>query len=373
MSRVAPVPGFSLPHRNHTVRLVTDVDVRAACERDLEAAGVGIPLPYRSEWAALSPRDVPWFLAAYDDQGCCVCGLGLRIIPSRVWPGSLAVRAERVGPAVAPGALESALHGLAALARRDRRILWAELALFSQDQGFHRSAGATARAVGFRPRRDADSYRYTLAIDLAPDEEALFASLHATARRHVRAVSKRPVAVRLIDTPDLSRRLEVLLGESFARRGSRARPKDWPAVIRLCQTHPGLSRLVGLFRTDVAGPESLVAFAWGRRHGDHVEYATAGSARAPELRMPLGYALAWDLIAWAKRSGATWFDFGGVTLPGKAEDPLAGISDFKRYFSDRVAEVGTEWELETRFLPARVARTARAGARLLRRMVPSLS
>jgi lipid II:glycine glycyltransferase (peptidoglycan interpeptide bridge formation enzyme) len=79
----------------------------------------------------------------------------------------------------------------------------------------------------------------------------------------------------------------------------------------------------------------------------------------------------WDLIVWAKRAGATWFDFGGVTAgTAGSGDPLGGISDFKRLFSKERAEVAEDWVLEPRKLVARLARLVRSGAAWLSLVAP---
>jgi hypothetical protein len=66
----------------------------------------------------------------------------------------------------------------------------------------------------------------------------------------------------------------------------------------------------------------------------HAHYATAASTRATDLKLPMGYPLAWDLIRWAKEHGAATLRLRGH-LVGTAEsgDPLGGISDFKRRFT----------------------------------------
>jgi lipid II:glycine glycyltransferase (peptidoglycan interpeptide bridge formation enzyme) len=70
----------------------------------------------------------------------------------------------------------------------------------------------------------------------------------------------------------------------------------------------------------------------------------------------MAYPLAWDLITWAHQAGASAFDFGGIS-PGTlgGDDPLGGISDFKRYFNGRVATVGAEWHAEPNAGAARLA------------------
>ena len=80
------------------------------------------------------------------------------------------------------------------------------------------------------------------------------------------------------------------------------------------------------------------------------------------------YALIWDLIGWAIDLKAPWFDLGGVT-GGQVggDDPLGGISTFKRNFSRDLAEVSEEWTLVLRPARERIAdalgRVARAASR----------
>ena len=82
------------------------------------------------------------------------------------------------------------------------------------------------------------------------------------------------------------------------------------------------------------------------------------------------HPLFWDLILWAKRGGATWFDLGGVTTGTTGSgDPVGGISDFKRLFSKHMAEVADDWVLEPRWLPARLAAVVSSGARWLSQVV----
>jgi lipid II:glycine glycyltransferase (peptidoglycan interpeptide bridge formation enzyme) len=55
------------------------------------------------------------------------------------------------------------------------------------------------------------------------------------------------------------------------------------------------------------------------------------------------YPLVWDLVGWAADMGVDWFDFGGVTEDGTgSDDPLGGISDFKRHFAQRPEEVAED-------------------------------
>jgi hypothetical protein len=129
---------------------------------------------------------------------------------------------------------------------------------------------------------------------------------------------------------------------------------------------PDRFHLVGLFRTDRADDESLVAYAWGCAHGDYAQFDDGGSARPADLRVSLMYPLIWDLVRWAKRTGCVWFDLGGIeALDGTRRDLLDGISAFKRRFSKQVTLAGAEWQFDANPRRARVARfVGRAAAPL---------
>jgi lipid II:glycine glycyltransferase (peptidoglycan interpeptide bridge formation enzyme) len=78
------------------------------------------------------------------------------------------------------------------------------------------------------------------------------------------------------------------------------------------------------------------------------------------VRIAIAYPLVWDLMRWTTELGGAWFDLGGVTLGrgGDPEDPLGGISDFKRFFSRDLAEVRQTWRLPPRTLRSWLAQTA---------------
>ncbi len=356
---------FCLNHGEYTVELLRTLGpARERCEQDLLASGIGLPLMHRSAWTAAGFSKTSWFLAVRDPSQRCVCGLALDVTKSRALPGSVVLCVERFGSATDATSREAALLALAEIGHRYKSVLRVHVELFSSDEAVRKSVAQIVTGLGFRhdPTR---LYTTTVGVDLTLNEQELFASFHKTARRHIRAVSKKALLVRPIEDIGYGPRCQELLGEAFSRTGTRAQMENWQAVITLSRTHPELSRLIGLFATDDGDPYGLLAFAWGRRHTDHVEYAVAGSTRRADLRIPFAYALAWDLMCWGKGIGATWFDFGGIT-PTDKQHPLGGISQFKRYFSENAIPVGEEWVFEPRPVNARVARTVSLGAGLVR-------
>ena len=337
-----------------------------AVEEELRARGRPLPLCHRLAWTGVGDARNSWFVAVRDDEGSAVCGFAVQLYPSRALPGHSILRAERMGECAPPEALHAGVLAVRALARA-HAALRLEVELFVPDAAVRARMGEALAAAGFQPR-PLRLYRDTLAVDLRPDEAGIFASLHATARRHVRAVAKHPVEVREVVEPAYAERMNDLLRETMERTGGEFQPTDWRRMIAFCAANPELARLTGLVRTDVQGPEALVAYALGLNHGTHAEYSVAASTRSTPLRIPMAYALAWELMRWGKGVGATWFDFGGVT-PGEhgtGEDPTGGISDFKRYFTRDVVRVGELWSHEPHPIRAVLARGASSAAGWLR-------
>lgn len=321
-----------------------------AVERDL--AGVAIPLPQREAWrrAGLSEGVL---LSARDETGRAAAALWLELTHTRALPLHVIARADRVGAARDVEGLLAVLSGCAAMAAERANVLRLEIALFHRDAVIRERIARHLAGLGFRAAPEPRSYRATAALDLDDDEAALFARLHRTARRHIRAVEKNPVVLAPL-APAHADAVEALVRETRARTGGAYTPKPWRDLITFAKEHPTLMRWVGLFHSENG---ELVAFASAHMHGDHATYADAGSTRRDDLKLPMGYALVWDLIRWSQREGAQWFDFGGITegSHGDSRDPTGGISDFKRYFQGEVVEVGEEWHLEPHPLRARLA------------------
>jgi lipid II:glycine glycyltransferase (peptidoglycan interpeptide bridge formation enzyme) len=187
-------------------------------------------------------------------------------------------------------------------------------------------------------------------IDLTPTEDELMASFHKTARQNIRAPGKRGLVVRSITDAGAGSRLRMLLEQSFERTGARAPRVAWAELIEHASTPSASAHVAGLFREQDHSLREPLSFAVAFLHGDVAEYAHAGSLRDPSIKVSLLYSVAWELMVWARRRGATRWDFGGVpdVGDGAPDDLRAGIGSFKRYFSENVVSVGEEWVLEPR-------------------------
>lgn len=342
--------------------VATDSSLRDSVEDSIVEAGLFIPMMYRAAAARAGAADASTLLVVRTPAGRCLGGLAISRRSTPLAPGHYVARIERLGGSLAPDAVAPAIAAAVEFVRRHPRILRLNAEMLSRD-GLRREAlGRALQQAGFMKAAEPNCYASTLAVDLTPETDAVFASFERSARRNIRATARHPVVVRVIDDIALADRIDGLVRAALARTGGVAPVRDWAAIIAFSLANPSLSRLVGFFRSDETGPDALVAFAWGRSHGDHVEYADSGSVRPPDLRVALSYALVWDLMLWAKGIGASWFDLGGVTRGtlDDATDRLGGISDFKRFFSSQVVDVGEEWVFTPRTARARAARAVHA-------------
>lgn len=342
---------------------------RERCEAALRESS-DPALMQSSTWARAHPRCGSWLLAVHDLEGTCVDGLRFEVTSSRAMPGHRILRADHVRKPSSPEARAASAQGLVRHARAHGRILRVGIEFFALDDEVRAELAAPFEEVGFRPATAPRSYGRTVVLDLQAEEDEIFAGFHKKCRRDIRATLRKGTEARAIVDPEWAPRLRALTAETMGRTGGDSPYRDWARVIEMSRDHPDRSRLVGLFDVEADGPGSLLAFAWGCFHGDHGQYYFAASTRDTGKNISVGYVPLWELIRWSRRQGGRWFDLGGITGGSvDGSDPLGGISDFKRYFSRDVREVGVELELEPSPWRARVARAIGSVARRVRSTV----
>jgi len=219
-------------------------------------------------------------------------------------------------------------------------------------------AGAL-RAAGFYRKDQLRMYDRTLAIDLQRDDQALLRSFSAPARQRIRLAERLPLSVITIENDALVPQLEEIHRQTYARTGGRASAQPWTRLVAAAREVPDRLRIFGVMLTD-AGTARLVSFALVLRHGTFAVYHTAGSTRLANRRIPLAYPAIWALMRWARNTGATWFDFGGMT-PGTSEsegDPVGGVSEFKRNFGGEELVIGEDWQFDAAPLRQRLVQAA---------------
>lgn len=346
---------------------------RLELERSLTDRGVITPVPQRANWQRANGYADTVLLVVRDQSNAPVGVVGAGITMSRALPGHRIYRVERLGSSGSERADREVLGALSTLARRDPVCLRVVVEVFERDAQARRRLCRRLVKLGFTRSPSPRNYQNTLALDLHRSTDEIFAGLHRTARRHIRAPGKRGLELHPIADPAFAPRLEALIRETYDRTHTPPDAKPWHRVIELSAVNQSVSRIIGLFDGQGRSPENLVAFAWGCAHGSHVTYEAGASCRRRELgSTSLGYAPLWDLITWAREhTSATWFDLGGVK--GGVEPPgdeLDGIYEFKRYFSRESVDVGDEWVMEPLRTRAAIARVISAAATWVLRLRP---
>jgi hypothetical protein len=159
-----------------------------------------------------------------------------------------------------------------------------------------------------------------------------------------------------------------ILAATMSRTGAPTPQVRWDELAALCRALPHRVRLVGVFRGPGRTSNELLGYALAYHHGERAVYNIGASLKVPDIKIRMMTPALWDLILWAHREGARWFDFGGVTTGTVGtDDPLGGISDFKRGFTREEIALGEEWVFEPRPWKARVANAASRLARRMRR------
>jgi hypothetical protein len=337
---------------------------QAPGEEQILRRGDVVPADHRTDWlAAWGGRGRVVEVWAHG-TGLCAGTFVVLAGATRALPGFELLRVDRLGGYQDVGVLEAALGAVTDLARARRRAVEITVGLSTADDVIRARLGALATGLGYRPAPDPRQYQYTSKIDLSVDEEAILARMTGSCRRGIRAIGKNPLEVRSISDPALGPALHDLYTQSVAPTGGSPSRRPWAAIIEYARRNPDSVRLVGTFSSGIHARE-LQAFALGLRQGDHVEYRAAAMTRSG-IRAPLGHALAWDLIRWAKEIGAAWFDFGGLPGPD-VPTHLEGIVRFKEAFGGERILFREEWTLETRPL---LGAARRAVSRAVRSFAP---
>jgi hypothetical protein len=177
------------------------------------------------------------------------------------------------------------------------------------------------------------------------DIEQLFSSFSSRTRRNLRKTDRQPhLQTAPILSVDYTSRMHQLHAASFERTTGEAPELD--VLTMLTDASVGNhSLLLGMFDTSRKPPDDLIAFAWAVNHGDYAVYEHAASERISHASaIAPGAVIMWQLIRWAHQRGARWFDMGGVIpADAPADDPLQGISAFKRGFTRQEVVIATDF------------------------------
>jgi hypothetical protein len=343
--------------------------VRLDWERAAAANCVPLALSDLEFWDASGLGPGSTLCVIHDGQEKLAGGFAVQRWPSRALPGHCILRLERLGESIPAGAELATAEALLALARRTPRVLRVAAELHDRDAARRARIAGALQVAGFYRKDQVRTYERTLAIDLQRDDEALLGSLSSRARQEIRRAERFPLSVITIEDDALAPQLEEIHRETYARTGARAPAQPWARLATAARKAPDRLRICGVMLNDESTVPRLVSYALALRHGTFAAYDAAASTRLVDRRIPLMYPAIWALMRWARDTGATWFDFGGVTHGTSkcANDPLGGISDFKRKFGGEELVVGEDWHFDA---APRRQRLAQSVSRMLTLLKP---
>ncbi len=178
-------------------------------------------------------------------------------------------------------------------------------------------------------------FNYRLYLE-GRDNEQLLMNLSQSCRRKVRIAMKNEVEIKVVGTEYLAEfvRLMEITGK---RDGFPTRPKSYfEGFLQALGEHARLymgfyngEAVCGAITTNYAGK---VCYVYGASDNRHREV------------MP-NYLMQWDMICWAIESGATIYDFQGVSGDTKEGGHMYGLYQFKRGFGGQLDELAGEFDL----------------------------
>ena len=180
----------------------------------------------------------------------------------------------------------------------------------------------------------------TRIIDLRPPINEILAQFPAKVRTKLKLKKPEEIRVSELNVREHLAELQSALNDSFSRSSAQQGNYDFESLSKTLENSPGEAAALGLFLSDNFGIAK--AFITGVASFPLFEYTAAGSRSEARLRQfPFNYILLWRLVEIAKVRGSLLFDMGGIT-DGGPDDPLAGISDFKRRFPGFEMSIGRE-------------------------------
>jgi hypothetical protein len=228
---------------------------------------------------------------------------------------------------------------LAKLCRKHTKLMDLRLQPYVFGENSLASFQKTASLAGYLPSSPLGIVN-TRFVDLHPSIEQISASLSTKVRTKLKIKKPEDCEVRKITDLNAIPYLEGALNAAFARSMDTQVRFQFEPLLLSAQKHPDQVCALGFFLK--ANPQVPAAFVFGLRHDTVIEYYVAGSISDKQLRVfPFNYILLWELLVWAKSTGAHLLDMGGITSEAE-DDPLAGISNFKRRFPGFEGKVGQE-------------------------------
>jgi lipid II:glycine glycyltransferase (peptidoglycan interpeptide bridge formation enzyme) len=184
-------------------------------------------------------------------------------------------------------------------------------------------------ACAYKPIASKGIYRHTATVDLSGSEEEIFGRLPPAGRSEVRRAVRRGVAVRAANGPEDWHVLWEISHEISRRKGLPGPSRKKVQAMRdFSLAHPG--QCVCMISYADGAPVGATA---ALRHGSRVIPEVGGVYGMPTPGVPKSIPVLWELIRWARETGAAIFDLGGITPEGSNGSEFESIDRFKRKLS----------------------------------------
>ena len=181
---------------------------------------------------------------------------------------------------------------------------------------------------------------HTRFVHLAEPEETFIKSVPQKTRAKLRHPSKKDIRIFDIRDQNCLMACERAMAASRMRSGGGKTDYAFQTAFEIAKSLPEHAKFLGLSLAD--SPDRLLAYGIAFRTGERCEFSSAGGLGDPILRsIPYNYFIFWELLSWARKMGAKIVDMGGIT-DGGPDDPLQGISRFKRSFPGDEIEISQE-------------------------------
>lgn len=218
-------------------------------------------------------------------------------------------------------------------------------------------------ARGYRPAREIPDHCETLTIDLFRSEEEIFSGFVDAKRRNIRKGLRMGIRAQHVADSREMKLFWKMHNEMCRKKGIRGPSmEEFERIRSFANLNPSYCACI------LAWLEDTIIGGWiVLRHGTRVVY-TWGSATTSQMKgIPKTELAVWKSILWAKETGASIFDLGGITPNAEKGSAALGINRFKRGFSHN--EVSLFQPMQRVFHPAllRIHRSLQKTKRYLTR------
>ncbi len=189
----------------------------------------------------------------------------------------------------------------------------------------------------------------TILLDLTPDEATLLAQMKEKWRYNIRLAERKGVTVRNAQTVDDVKAWYALLQTTSMRDDFGVHTLDYYVrAWEIFSARQQVRLLLAEYEGELLAGIFVSCFA---RQGIYLYGASSNERRN---LMP-NYLLQWEAIRWAKREGATLYDFWGIPATEDEDEAMAGVYRFKRGWGGKVVRFVGCYEHVYRPLAMRVA------------------